>query len=219
MDVHDPIAGVIIPIRSFTNGLTRLAPRLTPEERSVLLRTCATRVVRATHSLSTVVVSSAPEVIDWAASLGVKVLPDPGSINDAAHAGQEYWQAQGVGRIIVVHADLPRIETLEPLIRYAHLPVATLVPCHRNDGTPVLSIPSDVAFSFAYGPGSFHAHVDAGRRAGLAVHVIRTPELRFDIDLPADVDALESIQKLDLLLHRRTDCADAKSPTITSAQT
>ncbi len=67
---------------------------------------------------------------------------------------------------------------------------STIVPCHRDDGTPVISIPAGTSFSLAYGTGSFRRHVAAAHAAGLAVRVVRDPLLGFDVDLPADLAAL-----------------------------
>jgi len=65
-----------------------------------------------------------------------------------------------------------------------------LVPDHRDDGTPVLSVPVAAPFRFAYGPGSFRRHVAEASRHGLAVRVVRDPDLAFDVDLPADLERL-----------------------------
>jgi 2-phospho-L-lactate guanylyltransferase len=68
------------------------------------------------------------------------------------------------------------------------------VPCHRDDGTPVLSVPTDTdtdtEFTFAYGENSFRRHVALAQRLGLAVRVVRDPNLAFDVDVPADLARL-----------------------------
>ena len=65
--------------------------------------------------------------------------------------------------------------------------MVALVPCHRDDGTPVLSVPTADEFRFAYGPGSFRRHAAEARRLGLAVRVVRDRDLAFDVDLPDDL--------------------------------
>ena len=72
-------------------------------------------------------------------------------------------------------------------------PIVTIVPCHRDDGTPVLSIPVALGFRFAYGPGSFRRHAAETRRLGLGFRVVRDPDLAFDVDLPDDLTRLEAI--------------------------
>ena len=67
----------------------------------------------------------------------------------------------------------------------------TLVPDRRDDGTNVLRLPARATdFCFAYGPGSFRAHRAEAMRIGLAVRVVRNPNLAYDVDWPADVDEL-----------------------------
>ncbi len=65
-----------------------------------------------------------------------------------------------------------------------------IVPCHRDDGTPVLSVPTDVDFHFAYGPRSFRRHAAEARRLGLGVRVVRDRDLGFDVDVPDDLVSL-----------------------------
>lgn len=180
--------GVVVPIRAFGAAHTRLADRLDRAQRSELARSLAERVVAAAGSAPIVIVSSAPEVRDWAAERSLQVLDDPGSLDTAAAAGRAALREAGCSRVIVAHADLPRARTLEPVGRDGAQPIVALVPCHRDDGTPVLSVPAAADFEFAYGPGSFRRHAAEARRRGLAVRVVRDVDLAFDIDTPADLD-------------------------------
>jgi 2-phospho-L-lactate guanylyltransferase len=185
-------AGVVIPIRAFAVGKARLAGSLDDAPRAALARRMADQVVDAAGALPVVVVSSASEVAEWARERGVARLEDPGSLDGAAAAGTRWCSAQGLDRAVVAHADLPRAPA-GSLVRFAAdgaRAIASLVPCHRDDGTPVLSIPVTAPFAFAYGPGSFRRHVALARAAGLAVRVVRDPGLGFDVDLPADLTLL-----------------------------
>jgi 2-phospho-L-lactate guanylyltransferase len=183
-------AGVVVPVRAFALGKARLADRLAPEERADLARRFAGRVVAAAGDRPVVVVTSAPEVEVWATELGVATIADPGSLDRAAADGRAYLRELGCVRVVVAHADLPFARTLDPVSEDGDDPIVALVPCHRNDGTPVLSVPTAAPFRFAYGPGSFRRHVDEAERLGLAVRVVRDPDLAFDVDLPADLEQL-----------------------------
>jgi 2-phospho-L-lactate guanylyltransferase len=186
-------AGVVIPIRAFAVGKARLAGTLAAAPRAELAERMADQVLAAAGALPVVVVSSAEEVRAWAARHDIVVLDDPGDLNGAATAGVAWCAEQGLDRGIVAHADLPRAPA-GSLVRFASdgaRPTVTAVPCHRDDGTPVLAVPVAAAFPFAYGPGSFRRHVALARAAGLAVRVVRDPALGFDVDLPADLAALE----------------------------
>ena len=184
-------AAVVVPIRSFEAGKSRLGAELDAGRRAELLRTMAENVVAAAGPLPVAVVSDAHEVRRWAVALGLTVLDDPGTLDLAAAAGLGWAAATGFGRVVVAHADLPLATTLAPVAADGCQPVVTAVPCHRDDGTPVLSLPTTATnFVFAYGPGSFRRHAAAARAAGLAFRVRRDGRLGRDVDAPEDLVGL-----------------------------
>jgi 2-phospho-L-lactate guanylyltransferase len=184
-------AAVVIPIRSFEAGKSRLGGRLDPARRADLLRMMAETVVAAAAPLPVAVVSNAPEVRAWAAALSLTVIADPGSLDLAAAAGFGWAGTAGFDRVVVAHADLPLARSLAPLAVDGPRPIVTAIPCHRDDGTPVLSLPTTATgFVFAYGPGSFRRHAAAARAAGLAFRVRRDRRLGRDVDAPEDLVGL-----------------------------
>jgi 2-phospho-L-lactate/phosphoenolpyruvate guanylyltransferase len=187
-------AGVVIPIRSFTDAKARLAGLLDQDARIDAARQMAARVVDAAHSLPVVVVSRAPEVLTWASERGIEVVADPGGLDAAAAAGRAFLAERGVTRVVIAHADLPLARDLRPLARDGERAVVALVPCHRDDGTNVLSVPADAPFEFAYGPGSFRRHAREARRLGLGVRVVRSPELAVDVDEADDLPYLDALR-------------------------
>ncbi len=184
-------AGVVIPVRAFALGKARLAAQLDDATRVELARRLADRVAAASAELPTVVVSSASDVRDWARARGLDVLDDPGTLDDAAAAGREWIAGHGRARAVIAHADLPFARSLAPLARDGARPIVAVVPCHRDDGTTVLSVPVDAPFRFAYGPGSFRRHAAEARRLGLGFRVVRDAELAFDVDVPDDLDRID----------------------------
>jgi 2-phospho-L-lactate/phosphoenolpyruvate guanylyltransferase len=183
---------VVVPIRSFAGGKARLAPRLSSAERSTLARRLADRVVDAAQGMPVVVVSSAAEVLRWASARSLATVDDPGSLDAAAAVGTAWAAAEGAVRVLVAHADLPLVTSFTAATS-APLDRAVVVPDRHGDGTPVLALPTDVPFRFAYGPGSFRRHRLEARRRGLRPVVVRDPDLAFDLDVPADLDALERL--------------------------
>jgi 2-phospho-L-lactate guanylyltransferase len=186
--------GVVIPIRAFAVGKARLSGTLDAARRAELAESMADQVVAAAGALPVVVVSSADDVCAWAARHATTVIADPGTLDGAAAVGVAWCNDRGLARTIVAHADLPRapVDGLERFAHDARQPIVTVVPCHRDDGTPVISIPVASSFAFAYGPGSFRRHLAAARAAGLAVRVVRDPRFGFDVDLPSDLAALSA---------------------------
>ena len=188
-----PGTAVVIPIRAFGLGKARLAEHLPLEARAELARRWADQVAAAAGELPTVVVSSDGTVREWAAARALATIDDPGSLDAAAATGQAWCAAIGCSRVVIAHADLPRARTFAPVMRDGAQPIVTIVPCHRDDGTPVLSIPVHIGFRFAYGPASFRRHAAETRRLGLGFRVVRNPDLAFDVDLPDDLIRLEAI--------------------------
>ncbi len=185
--------GVAVPIRAFALGKARLAEHLPVDARAELARRWAEQVVGAAGARPTVVVSSDPAVRAWARHLGCALVDDPGSLDAAADAGRTWARDRGLTRVVITHADLPRARSLDSVARDGSRPIVSLVPCHRDDGTPVLSVPVGLDFGFAYGPGSFRRHAAEARRLGAGLRVVRDRDLAFDVDLPGDLVALDSV--------------------------
>ena len=183
-------AGVVVPLRSFALGKARLAHALADDARRELSRTMAERVIAAAGARPVVIVSSAPEVTEWAGSLGLAHIPDPGTLDGAATAGRAWVRDHGLLRVVVMHADLPLATSLDGIADDGAAPVAVLVPDHHDDGNPVLAIPAAADFSFAYGPGSCARHAAEAKRCGLEVRIVADRALGFDVDDEADLDAL-----------------------------
>ncbi len=190
------MAVLVVPIRSFRGGFARLAHRLDGGERHVLAQRLADRVADASGAMELVVVSSDADVVEWAHGRGATVVDDPGSLDAAADAGRTWARACGAARVVVAHADLPFVWGLERLAAPDAAPVAMIVPDRHDDGTPVLSLPTDADVAFAYGAGSFARHCEAAGAAGLTVHILRDDLLGFDVDVPADLDAAAAREAL-----------------------
>ena len=187
-------AGVVIPVRSFTRGKSRLAGAfgvgaVGRTDHEAFVRGLADRAVDAAIPHPTAVVTSAPEVVEWARERGVFVVPDAGSLDAAANAGRSWVAARGLARVVVVHADLPDIVSLDSVAGDGAEPVAVIAPCHRGDGSPVLSVPVSAEFTFSYGPGSFARHCAEARRVGLELRIVHDDALGFDVDGPDDLAA------------------------------
>ena len=166
-------AAVVIPIRSFEAGKSRLGAHLDPARRAELLRAMAENVVAAAGAMPVAVVSNAREVRAWAPRLGLTVLDDPGTLDLAAAAGLGWAGASGFARVVVAHADLPLATSLGAggrrrlAGRWSPPSPATVTTARRSSRCRRRA----TGFVFAYGPGSFRRHAAAARAAGLAFRV------------------------------------------------
>jgi len=180
---------VLIPVKAFHQAKRRLDQVLSESERERLVRSMATHVVAACAPLPVAVVCDDEEVATWAAAQGATVLWEPGQgLNGAVRAGVGRLASTGARWVTIAHGDLPRARGLGTLSPFDGV---TLVPDRRDDGTNVLRLPAHCDFRFAYGPGSFRAHRAESTRLGLAIRVVRDPDLAYDVDWPADVEELE----------------------------
>lgn len=177
---------MLLPVKDFRHAKARLAGALDPDQRAVLARWMADRVVTAA-SCDVFVVCDSDEVADWATGRGTQVLWTPGvGLNAAAALGARAVATAGFDHVIVAHSDLP---LAGDVARVARPGVAVLAPDTRHDGTNVMALPTSVVadFAFAYGPGSFRTHVAEAERLGLAVLVETDERLALDVDTIDDL--------------------------------
>jgi 2-phospho-L-lactate/phosphoenolpyruvate guanylyltransferase len=182
-------AVVLVPVKAFAQAKRRLGSALPELDRVQLVRSMASHVLTACAPLPVAVVCDDEEVARWASDLGAAVMWEPGQgLNGAVRAGVRRLAEAGTEWVTVAHGDLPRAHGLGALPAFDGI---TLVPDRRDDGTNVLRLPARATdFCFAYGQGSFRAHRAEAVRRGLAVRVLRNPDLAYDVDWPADVDEL-----------------------------
>ena len=184
---------VLIPVKGFRLAKGRLAERLNEGERSELARSMAAQVVRAAGALPVRIVCDSDEVAAWTRAVDADVLWTEArglnpAITEAVAALEAAAEPGGSpGHVLIAHADLPHAKTLEGL---AEAGTVTIVPDRHLDGTNVMALPLGAGFEFHYGPGSFAAHCDEALRCGLDLRVRRVAALEFDVDTPADLDAL-----------------------------
>ena len=185
MDAHLGPEVVLIPVKAFGQAKRRLGSTLSDPDRIRLVRAMAAHVVAACVPLPVAVVCDDEGVAQWASDVGATVMWEPGQgLNGAVRAGVDRLARVGARWVTVAHGDLPRAHGLGVLAPFDGV---TLVPDRRDDGTNVLRLPARSDFHFAYGPGSFRAHRAEATRLGLAVRVLRHPDLAYDVDWPADV--------------------------------
>jgi 2-phospho-L-lactate guanylyltransferase len=180
---------VVVPIRSFRAGKGRLAGVLSDADRAALARTLAQRVLDAAAPLPVYVVTSDDDVAAFASDNGAKVIADPGSLNAAADAGRAAVAADGFAMVIVAHADLAQPT---PFAWIADFDGVTLVPDRHGGGSNLIALPTDAAFTFAYGDGSRARHEAEARTRGLALRVVDDASLAWDVDEPDDLPRASS---------------------------
>lgn len=176
---------MLVPVKAFRDAKARLASVLDDARREQLARWTAARVLAAAGELPTFVACDDADVAEWATDHGATVLWHPGvGLNAAVNDSVAELRDSGVTDVVVAHGDLARAHSLAGLTEPG---TVTLVPDRHDDGTNVVALPTDLPFSFAYGPGSFRRHLQATIAAGHTVRVRRDVLLAVDIDTPSDL--------------------------------
>lgn len=188
----------VVPVRSFRNGKTRLAPVLDQAARESLLRATAETVVAAARDAERItavlIVSPDAEVLAWATRMGagVAALAQPGAmpgLNGAIAAGRAWALAEGGTAVLSLFADLPLLTSEDLCSLVARREPVVLGPDRRGEGTNALLLRlsgNGATFQFAFGEGSLIRHVDEARRLGLAAGIVRARGVAFDLDTPGD---------------------------------
>lgn len=168
--------------------------------------------VRAVHQV--LVISSDPTVWEIARQHGALVVEEQVSrgLNIAVTQGMAVAATNGASAVLILPVDLPYIavsdvELLinraaersaanEPLTRGLQSPqvnavdhplgLVVIASDEAGDGTNALFVSPAVEFSFHFGPGSFHKHIEEAEKRDKIIEVITTPGLRFDIDNEGD---------------------------------
>jgi len=193
---------LIVPIKPFAQSKSRLASTLTVEGRTLLIRTLFRHVLvtaRASQLFSGIlVVSRDADALAIASEEGAIPLLETGNDLNAAleEARASTWISDATA-LLVLPADLPnitiaelqRLASSENLPAHPRAPMVTLVPSNTGGTNALLQQPPH-AIPFAFGEDSFARHSRLARQRALPVHVLESPALAFDVDLPDDLALL-----------------------------
>lgn len=194
----------VVPVQRLDLAKSRLASRLTPDERRDLVITLLARVLDALHSASLVdallVVTPDQEIAIRAQSSGIEALRQPMSepgLNPAVRLAQPEAIRRGAVSLLVVLGDLPLLtgEEVDALIRLASEQAGIVVaPDRHGRGTNALLLRPPDAIEPRFGVDSLRSHREAAERLGIAVREHRSPGFAFDVDTAGDLAALEMLR-------------------------
>ena len=192
----DDIA-LIVPVRSFSSGKSRLAERLAPTERAALARRLAEVVVDPDHGVVTYVVCDDVSIVRWSADRSARpMVVDTHGLNESLTAARQEILADSPAQwFAIVHADLPLAHRLPEDLGAVWSTVrdergVAIVTDAESDGTNVLVLPRSVFqdWKFVYGPESCRSHRSQAESRRLFVNVIGTGNLSLDLDTARDLD-------------------------------
>jgi len=194
----------IVPARPLEEGKSRLAEALTQTERQRLNQRFFRQTLDVTAAVigreRTLVVSRSEPLLAIARSLSFETLLEapPHDLNSALAQAASAAQQCGATGILSVSCDLPFLipDELRALLDVAHQGDGLAIASDRpGTGTNALVMSPVGAIPYRYGIGSFAAHQEAARAAGLTLNVVRRAGLSFDIDTPDDFEQMEEIRR------------------------
>lgn len=175
----------LVPIKSVALRKSRLAPHLSPLERTMLSEAMLGRVLSRLHDCASIgrVLLLSPSPIgshDWVRDRGRGL-------------NEELVQARsvsGTGPTLVVHPDLPLLATedVDVLLAAATRHGQAIAPDRHRTGTNAVALADGAPIVWRFGAGSLARHRDVLRKSHV---VVERPGLMLDCDRPEDLTMAE----------------------------
>jgi 2-phospho-L-lactate/phosphoenolpyruvate guanylyltransferase len=182
---------IALPVKSLSDGKSRLAPLLTPIERGALSLAMFEDVLDATLALdawSTWVVSADESVREIGLRRGAEVRAEERpSLAGAVQQVEEEALARDVEALAILHADTPLVTAASLRGALRTLGPVVIAPAADERGTNLLLRRPPDAIPSRFGSDSFRRHLEAAAERDLPIAVVDHEELAFDVDEPADI--------------------------------
>ena len=208
---NGPGLWVVVPVKPFNEGKSRLAGHITPQQRQALNRELLTRTLtvinRAHLDAEILVISRDTHALAAAKRAGSRTLTEEDQLctaqpsactpndtesepqlNAALTQAARYAAAHGATKLLVLPTDMPNLTAADVRTMAASHgpePQITIAPS-RDGGTNALMLQPAQVIPFAFGRDSFLRHQRLAAQAGIPVHVVQSDSRLFDIDLPED---------------------------------
>lgn len=187
---------VLLPVREFDLGKSRLAGALGPDQRRALNRRFFEHVlgisIAVVGAARCLVVSRSSEVGALAQAAGAGTLAEHGhDLNAALAQGRDaVWHGGGGGALLTLSTDLPHLhaDDLRALIAAGQHADVVIATDRHGTGTNALWLARPAAFHFHYGQASRAAHEAEAAGSGWSHTVLVRRGLSHDIDLPAELE-------------------------------
>ncbi len=187
------ITWAIVPVKPLSKSKSRLSNVLSNEDRFALMREMFLHVMTILRDIPTLdkilVVSKDPMVLELAETFKAQTFTKekPSNLNGAVSRGAEFAWRNGAESIVVLPADLARLESRSVEALLDTPARVAICPDERFDGTNALLLRNLPDFNFRYGDESFEKHLGEAARLKTVAQVVYAPSIEFDLDTPADL--------------------------------
>ena len=189
------------PVKPLRRGKSRLANVLSEEERADLNRKLIVHTIDTLTEIPEIeqvlVVSRDQGALALAREHGARTVQENGApqLNIALARATVVAKNYVTRGVLIVPADLPLISAEDVramLEKVQNPPVVVVAPDRHHQGTNALLVCPVGLIDYDFGPDSFHRHCDRAQEAGARLEICELPSLALDVDLPEDLDLVES---------------------------
>ena len=199
----------IVPVKPLRRGKSRLASVLSVFEREALNQNMLRNTLSILTSLKEIdqvlVVSRDSFVLSIAREFGTRTVLEEGcpKLNLALVRATYIAKAYSANSVMIIPADLPNLLP-DDIVIFIHQggnpPEVVINPDRRLDGTNALLVNPIGLIDYAFGPNSFHKHIQMTEKANARIKVCNLPSLAFDLDYPVDLEYLKQQGQENVLL-------------------
>lgn len=183
----------VVPAKRFSLAKQRLAPVLSPSERTMLARVMLQDVLTTlsvTAGLAgTIVISADPSAAEPAKQFGARLVNDAleTGVNAAVRQGTEALNAEIT--VLIVPADIPFATAgdFQSIVKSLEDHDVVISPAASDGGTNALAMRSRDLIAPSFGEDSYVRHLARTQIKNLRCGVVRSDELGHDIDRPEDL--------------------------------
>lgn len=187
----------VVPVKDLSETKSRLSPSLDPEERGALTLALLENVLAALREAGGVerigVVSPDRRALSLAEEAGATaLLQESRGLNEALEEGRRWALDGGASALLVLPADLPYLSAsdVRMLLDSSGDSAVVISPDRLWEGTNALLLRPPDVLPFAFGPGSFEAHLRAAGERGIETEIRESAGVAFDLDTREDLRVL-----------------------------
>jgi 2-phospho-L-lactate guanylyltransferase len=188
---------LVIPVKTFSSGKSRLASKISLNDRKNLIATCLKNTIelakKSDYIDKIVVVSNGEQVKSFADTLEVECHFNNLPLNQALRKSVALL-GQHCQKIIISPADTILLQNFEAILNGLKNNRIVLCPDRHRTGTNIIAHDSELEFCYRYGPKSFGKHLFESLTFNRPIEILQEVQYSFDIDTLEDIAISESIK-------------------------
>ena len=193
----------VIPVKQISQAKQRLSKILSSEERrdffSAMLEDVLSMMVKIDFFEKIILATNCPHAISIGGRHGIthfETGPDDG-LNLAAGETVNHLSENGISDMFLIPADIPLIteEEINSAIKaHPSAPSLTIIPSRDKLGSNCLLLSPPSRMPLKFGPDSYFRHLEIAKSNGLKINPMELPGFGLDIDEPADLFELLTLE-------------------------